>query len=100
MIVKQGILKKDGLVLNTLEVELKNTTLLLLEGYGAFFMCGALDVEIYKDREVLAGKAVKVKTLEELYNAPVFALTNYAVKLGLTPGMRVYEAFRKISEEK
>ena len=39
-------------------------------------MCGALDVEIYKDREVLCGKAVKVKTLEQLLNAPILIVLN------------------------
>lgn len=98
MLVKQSVFEKEGLRLNALEVELKNTTLLLLEGYGAFFMCGALDVNIYQNREVVCGKAVKVKTLDELFNASVFDLSNYAKSLGLVPGMKVYEAFKKISE--
>lgn len=71
MKIKQGLMKRNELELNTVEIELEGTTLLLLEGYGAFFMCGALDVEIYKDREVLCGKAVKVKTLEQIGRAHV-----------------------------
>ena len=46
MKIKQGLMKRNELELNTVEIELEGTTLLLLEGYGAFFMCGALDVEI------------------------------------------------------
>lgn len=100
MKIKQGLLKRNELELNTLEIELEGTTLLLLEGYGAFFMCGALDVEIYKDREVLCGKAVKVKTLEQLLNAPIFDSTQYAKSLGIIPGLTVYEAFEKIRLER
>ena len=96
MKIKQGVFQRNGLELNSLEVELEGTTLLLLEGYGAFFMCGALDVNIYKEREVLCGKAVKVKTLEELFNATIFDSTAYAKSNGIIPGLKVYEAFEKI----
>ena len=96
MKIKQGVFQRNGLELNSLEVELEGTTLLLLEGYGAFFMCGALDVEIYKDREVLCGKAVKVKTLDDLFNATIFDSTAYAKSKGIIPGLKVYEAFEKI----
>lgn len=90
---------RDGLKLEALEVELKNTTLLLLEGYDMFFMCGALDTAVYKDREVVCGKAVKVKTIEELYEAQIYDLSNYAKSLGLNTGMKVYEAFIQISKK-
>lgn len=100
MKIKQGVMKKDGLELSTLEVELEGTTLLLIEGYKAFFMCGALDVDIYGDREVICGKAVKVKTLDQLFNATIFDSTKYAKSLGIIPGMKVYEAFEKIRMEK
>ncbi|MBD5391113.1 DUF1805 domain-containing protein [bacterium] len=96
MKIKQGVFNRRGLELNSLEVELDGTTLLLLEGYGAFFMCGALDVDIYQEREVLCGKAVKVKTLEELFNATIFDSTKYAKSQGIVPGLTVYEAFEKI----
>ena len=98
MKIIQGVFKREEVELNTLEVELKGTTLLLLEGYGAFFMCGALDVNISGEREVVCGKAVKVKTLEELYNATIFDSSKYAKSLGIIPGMKVYEAFKKISK--
>ncbi len=100
MKIIQGVMKKKGLELNTVEIELEGTTLLLLEGYGAFFMCGALDVDIYKEREVICGKAVKVKTLDELFHATLFDTTVYAKKLGIVPGLKVYEAFEKIRLEK
>ncbi len=96
MKIKQGVFNRNGLELNSVEIELEGTTLIMLEGYGAFFMCGALDVEIYGDREVICGKAVKVKTLEHLFNATVYDTTRYAKSLGIVPGLKVYEAFEKI----
>ncbi|MCM1131530.1 MAG: DUF1805 domain-containing protein [Roseburia sp.] len=96
MKIKQGVFNRNGLELNSVEIELEGTTLIMLEGYGAFFMCGALDVDIYKDREVLCGKAVKVKTLDDLFNATIFDSTKYAKSLGIVPGLKVYEAFEKI----
>ncbi len=96
MKIKQGVFNRNGLELNSVEIELEGTTLIMLEGYGAFFMCGALDVDIYGDREVLCGKAVKVKTLDDLFNATVFDSTKYAKSLGIVPGLKVYEAFEKI----
>ena len=100
MLVKQGIIKKDKLELKYVEIELKNTKLLLLEGYNAFFMCGALDVKVYRNREVICGKAIGVKTIEQLLNAEIKELSEYAKLQGLTEGMLVYEAFSKISDKK
>lgn len=91
---------KDGLELNALAVELHNTTLLLLEGYNAFFMCGALDTAVYQNREVVCGKAVGVKTLDDLYYATIKESSNYAKSLGIIPGMTVHEAFSQISKKK
>ena len=47
MRVKEGNLQDNGITLDTLEVFLDNTTLLVIDGYKGFAMCGALDVSIY-----------------------------------------------------
>ena len=104
MIVKEGILKDNDISLETLEVKLPNTTLLILEGYNAFAMCGALDTNIYNtpkmmDRKVICFKAIGVKTLEELYEAKIADLSNYAKTLGLEKGMYIKDAFKIISKE-
>ena len=105
MFIKESKLFVDNLELSALEVKLKGTTLLLIEGYNAFFMCGALDVNIYNspkmlDRKVICGKALGVKTIDELYNAPLVHICDYGKSKGLIEGMKVYEAFSKLSEEK
>ena len=104
MRVKEGILKDNDISLETLEVNLDNTTLLILHGYNAFAMCGALDTNIYntpkmKDRKVICFKAVGVKTLEELYEAKIADLSDYAKSLGIDKGMYIKDAYKIISKK-
>ena len=68
-------------------------------------MCGALDVSVYnsdkmKDRKVICGKALGVKTIKELYNSNLVEISNYGKSIGLKEGMKVYEAFKALSKEK
>lgn len=100
MQIKKDVYVRNGIVLQSLEIHMKNTTLLVLEGYDAFFMCGALDPSVYGDREVICGRARGVKTISELYNAEICDLSSYAYSIGLKPGMKVYEAFKQISQKK
>ena len=105
MIINKDIIRKNNLEIETLEVKLKGTTLLIVEAFDAFFMCGALDVNIYNshtmvDRKVICGKAIGVKTIDELLNSPIYSVCDYGKTVGLTEGMKVYEAFEKLSKEK
>ena len=52
MIIKEGLIKDNSIRLETLEVVLDGTTLLILSGYGAFAMCGALNVDIYNTEKM------------------------------------------------
>lgn len=104
MIIKKEEINKYGLNLTTLEIEMKGTTLLIIEGYNAFFMCGALDVDVYNspkmlERKVICGKAVGVRTIDELLHAPIVKLCDYAKSLGLIEGMKVYEIFKELSKK-
>ena len=100
MEINKGIIKKDDLELEYVEIYLHNTTLLLIEGYKSFFMCGALDTTVYGNREVVCGKVLGVKSIEQLYNAEIVELSEYAKKIGLTTGIAVYEAFTFLSKKK
>ena len=95
-----GIIKKDDMTLEYVEICLDNTTLLIISGYKSFFMCGALDTTVYKNREVICGKAMGVKTIEQLYSAPIVDLSEYAKQKGLHLGMTVSEAFKELSKKK
>ena len=63
-------------------------------------MCGALDVallnEKLKDRKVIAGRAVGVKTIEQLLEAPLESVTMEAEAIGIHKGMIGKEAMLKM----
>lgn len=71
-------------------VELPKTNLLIITNEIGYIMCGALDVallnEKLKDRKVIAGRAIGVKTIEDLLNAPLESVTYEAENLGITKG--------------
>jgi uncharacterized protein YunC (DUF1805 family) len=63
-------------------------------------MCGALDIGLLNDRlsdrKIIAGRAVGVKTIEELLDAPLESVTKEAEKLGIKIGMKGREALLKM----
>lgn len=76
---------------NAVTVLLPKTTLLVVMNDKGYIMCGALDVallnERLRDRQIIAGRAVGVKTIEELLNAPLESITIEAERLGIQKGM-------------
>jgi uncharacterized protein YunC (DUF1805 family) len=85
-----------GHLLVGVEVKLPKTNLVAVTTDKGYIMCGALDIallnERLKDRGIVAGRAVGVKTLEELVNAPLESVTAEAEKLGITVGMKGSDA--------
>ncbi len=80
------------------EVLLPKTTLLAVTAGGGYIMCGALDVgllnERLRNRNIVAGRAVGVRTLAELLEAPLESVTHAAEAMGITPGITGKEAVR------
>lgn len=64
-------------------------------------MCGALDVgllnSVLADRKIIAGRAVGVKTIEQLLAAPLESVTLEAETLGIKAGMKGTEALLKMT---
>lgn len=83
-----------------IRVELPKTNLLAIATEKGYIMCGALDVallnEKLSERRILAGRAVGVRTLEDLINAPLEAVTDEAEKQGIHPGMTGREALKRM----
>lgn len=81
-------------------VQLPKTNLLVVTNDKGYIMCGALDVallnEKLKDRKVIAGRAVGVKTIDQLLNAPLESVTYEAEALGIHKGMVGREALLKM----
>lgn len=90
----------EGYTFLTISVELPKTNLLVVTNDKGYIMCGALDVallnEKLKDRKVVAGRAVGVKTISQLLNAPLESITYEAEELGITEGMIGREALLKM----
>lgn len=74
-----------------IEVALPNTNLLIFTTDLGYIMCGALDIDLLnerlRDREIVAARAVGVKTLDDLLEAPLESVTHTAAKHGIEPGM-------------
>lgn len=81
-------------------VFLPKTTLLTVSNDKGYIMCGALDVGLLNqqlaDRKIVAGRAVGVKTIDQLLNAPLESVTFEAEALGITKGMIGKDALLKM----
>lgn len=81
-------------------VLLPKTTLLVVTSDKGYIMCGALDVgllnEKLTDRKIIAARAVGVKTIEQLLNAPLESVTYEAEELGIYKGMMGKDALLKM----
>jgi uncharacterized protein YunC (DUF1805 family) len=90
----------DGRQAVGIEVKLPKTTLLVVATEKGYIMCGALDVgllnERLSDRQIIAARAVGVRTLDELLEAPLESVTNTAREMGVEPGMTGREAIKRM----
>lgn len=81
-------------------VRLPKTTLLSVSNDKGYIMCGALDIGLLnaklKDRGIVAGRAVGVKTIKELLEAPLESVTFEAERLGIHPGLSGKDALLKM----
>lgn len=81
-----------------ISVALPKTHLVAIRNEIGYIMCGALDIDLLNtrlhDRHIVAGRAVGVKTVEELLRAPLESVTDAARTLGIVPGMSGTDALR------
>ncbi|KGE18510.1 YunC family protein [Paenibacillus wynnii] len=99
MVTLEPIVVGDHIFLGV-EVKLPKTTLLTISTSKGYIMCGALDVgllnERLKERHIIAGRAVGVRTLPELLAAPLESVTLEAENLGILPGMTGADALLRM----
>jgi len=92
----------DGTTVIGVEVKLPRTTLLSLSTDSGYIMCGALDVGLLndklKDRGIIAGRAVGVRTLEQLLEAPLESVTHGAEAIGIHVGMKGEDALKRMMQ--
>ncbi|MDO7908489.1 DUF1805 domain-containing protein [Paenibacillus sp. JX-17] len=99
MVTMEPIRVGDSVLIGV-EVKLPKTTLLSISTSRGYIMCGALDIgllnEVLGSRQIIAARAIGVRTLEQLLNAPMESVTKEAEAIGVLPGMSGYEALEKM----
>lgn len=94
-------LEVEGMFFTAICVELPKTNLLMISNEVGYIMCGALDVDvlntILKDRQVIAGRATGVKTIDELLSSPLEKVTDASKAYGWEVGMIGRDALARIS---
>lgn len=81
-------------------LKLPKTNFMAVMNDTGYIMCGALDVgllnEKLKERKIVAGRAVGVRTIDQLLEAPLESVTLEAEELGITTGMIGKDALLKM----
>jgi uncharacterized protein YunC (DUF1805 family) len=86
----------EGGAATAITVTLPKTTLIAVTTPRGYIMCGALDVELLNtrlaDRGIIAGRALGVRSVDDLLEAPLADVTDGARALGIAPGMKGRDA--------
>ena len=97
-------LEVEGKHFTATTVELPKTTFCVISNDVGYIACGALDVNFFdespklKKRNVVAGRAEGVRTIEQLLNAPLAKITDASRELyGWEIGMTGKEALLRLS---
>ena len=99
-IVSTETIELQGHYFTAVTVHLPKTTLLTISNERGYIMCGALDVGLLNqklaDRKIIAGRAVGVRTIDDLLKAPLESVTYEARECGIVEGMIGEEALLKM----
>lgn len=90
----------DGHSFTAVTVKPPKTNFMAVTNEHGYIMCGALDVgllnEKLADRGIIAGRAVGVRTIEQLLDAPLESVTYAAESLGIHAGTIGRDALLKM----
>ena len=91
----------DSKQFTAVTIALPKTNFMAITNEKGYIMCGALDVallnERLKERGIIAGRAVGVKTIDQLLEAPLESVTHEAEKLGIVVGTKGKDALLMMS---
>ena len=94
-------LEVEGMFFTAICVELPKTNLLIIANEVGYIMCAALDIDLLNeklaDRKIVAGRAVGVRTIDELLHAPLEKITESAKEHGWKVGMTGKDALMLIA---
>ncbi|WCK53938.1 DUF1805 domain-containing protein [Aneurinibacillus sp. Ricciae_BoGa-3] len=89
-------IEMNGKQVIAISVQLPKTTLLVVTTDKGYIMCGALDIALLNerlaDRNIIAGRALGVRTIDQLLEAPLESVTFTAEQMGIVPGMKGKDA--------
>ncbi|QDI91328.1 DUF1805 domain-containing protein [Salicibibacter halophilus] len=92
----------DGVGFQAVTMKLPKTNFMAVTNDVGYIMCGALDVQLLNeklaDREIVAGRAVGVRTVDQLLEAPLESVTLAAEARGIHAGMSGREALLRMQE--
>ncbi|MGM0861106.1 MAG: YunC family protein [Bacillota bacterium] len=92
----------EGEPFTAVTVKLPKTNFMAVANDYGYIMCGALDVALLndklKERGIIAGRAVGVRTIDQLLDAPLESITFAAEELGIHVGMSGREALLKMAK--
>lgn len=90
----------EGQPFTAVTVKFPKTNFMAVANEHGYIMCGALDVallnEKLKERGIVAGRAVGVRTIDQLLDAPLESVTYAAEDLGIHAGMSGRAALLKM----
>lgn len=82
-------------------VDLPRTRLVAATAGDGYVMCGALDVHLLNtrlgERGIIAGRALAVRTLDDLLDAPLESVTDAARAIGIEAGMKGRDALMRMA---
>lgn len=94
----------DGVPFTAVSVKLPKTNLLVVSNDDGYIMCGALDVDLLNeklaDRNIIAARAVGVRTIDDLVHAPLEKITVGAEQIGWKEGMIGKDALLLLAQQK
>lgn len=90
----------EGHPFTAVTLRLPKTNFMAVFNDHGYIMCGALDVALLNeklaDRKIIAGRAVGVRTIEQLLDAPLESITLEAKEKGIEVGMQGRKALLKM----
>lgn len=96
MIIKE--IKVNNSVFKCIELNLcDNSKLLVITGNKGYIMCSFLNINFAQKRNDVACIVTGVKTIEDVLNSNIVALTSKAQELGISMGMPVKDVLKILS---
>ncbi len=93
-IIEVKLIKQEGKKFFGIKVDLGNAPLLIIKGERGYVMCGYLNINVAEKLGDIAAMVRGVKTIDEILDKEIYAVTSKAKELGIREGMKVHEILK------